>query len=323
VKPFEKAEAVKRRALELGFEAVGITDLSPTLHEFELGVWLKSGMAGTMTYMHRQAAKRARPAMILPGADRAIVLCANYFNAEGDPPGAAGRVAKYARGHDYHESLVGPLQALVNFVKSMGNCDTVARFYVDAGPVPERELAQRAGIGWIGKNTMLISPTRGSFTFLATVLTNLDVQIDDPFAMDRCGSCTRCLDACPTNAFPSARVLDSRQCISYLTIEYKGEIARELKTLMQDWIFGCDVCQDVCPWNSKFATPTEGKLLELDPSRAFVDLAMLIEMNEAEFVEQFGWTPLERPGSAGMKRNAKIALENSRKEASWQMSQTQ
>ena len=160
---------------------------------------------------------------------------------------------------------------------------------------------------------MLISPTSGSFTFLATILTNLDVPIDAPFEMDRCGSCTRCLDACPTEAFPQERVLDSRMCISYLTIEYRGEIAPAQRSTMQDWIFGCDVCQDVCPWNTKFAAALDDDVLGLDPSRAFVDLAMLIGASEAEFVERFGWTPLKRPGAAAVRRNAEIALENTRR----------
>ena len=320
--PLQRAEAVKQRAGELGFDAVGITDLAPTPHGSELRAWLDSGMAGTMRYMHRQEGRRAEPATILPNSHRAIALTRNYFNFEGNQPGGSGRVAKYARGRDYHESLKKPLQELTDYVESLGGGDTVARFYVDAGPVPERELAQRAGLGWIGKNTMLISPKRGSFFFLATILTNLDIPIDEPFETDRCGSCTRCLDACPTDAYPRERVLDSRRCISYLTIEHRGDVSAGLHELMGDWIFGCDVCQNVCPWNARFTSVANDAVLQLDPSRAFVDLAMLIEMSDAEFAERFAWTPIERPGPVGMKRNAKIAAENSRREATWQMFQT-
>jgi len=320
--PLHRAEAVKQRAVQLGFDAVGITDLGPAPHRSELIAWLDSGMAGTMSYMHRQEGRRAEPATIVPGAHRAIALTRNYFNSEGNQPGGSGRVAKYARGRDYHESLRKPLQELTDYVESLGEEDTVARFYVDAGPVPERELAQRAGLGWIGKNTMLISSKWGSYSFLATILTNLDLPIDMPFETDRCGSCTRCLDACPTDAFPRERVLDSRRCISYLTIEYRGDVAADLQELMGDWIFGCDVCQDVCPWNTKFASVVIDPVLQLDPSRAFVDLAMLIEMSDVEFVEKFEWTPIERPGPAGMKRNARIAAENSTREATWQTFQT-
>ncbi len=321
--PLQRAEAVKQRAVALGFDAVGITDLRPTPHRSELRAWLRSGMAGTMRYMHRQEGRRAKPATVLAGAHRAIALTRSYFNSEGNQPGGSGRVAKYARGRDYHESLRKPLQELTDYMEFLGDGDTVARFYVDAGPVPERELAQRAGLGWIGKNTMLISPTRGSFSFLATILTNLDVPIDQPFEADRCGSCTRCLDACPTDAFPRERVLDSRRCISYLTIEYRGDVTTELQELMGNWIFGCDVCQDVCPWNTKFASVANDPVLQLDPSLAFVDLAMLITASDAEFVQRYACTPIERPGAVGMRRNAKIAVENSRREATWQTFQTQ
>ena len=321
--PERRAHLVKARARALGFDTAGITDLSPVPHGEALTEWLAAGMAATMAYMGRQAARRREPSSIMDGASRAVVVTRNYYNADTPSRPGHGHVAKYARGRDYHAALKDPLERLAEYVVSLGDDDTLARAFVDAGPVPERELAQRAGLGWIGKNTMLIDPERGSFFFLASVLTDLDIAPDQPFEADRCGSCTRCIQACPTDAFPSERVLDSRRCISYLTIEHRGDIGPELHPAVGDWIFGCDVCQNVCPWNTKFASAAIDPVLQLDPSRAFVDLAMLIEMSDAEFVERFEWTPIERPGPVGMKRNAQIAAENSTREATWQTFQTQ
>jgi epoxyqueuosine reductase len=273
--------------------------------------------------MHRQEQRRREPGTILPAASRAVVVTCGYYTCDESQPAGTGRVAKYARGRDYHQGLRRPLEELASYIRSLGHGDTIARHYVDAGPVPERELAQRAGLGWIGKNTMLIAPDRGSFFFLATILTNLDLAPDDPFEADRCGSCSRCLDACPTDAFDRERLLDSRRCISYLTIEHKGEISPPARSLLGDWIFGCDICQDVCPWNHKFAIESRDHELRMDPARAFEDLDTLIRISEDEFASRFGWTPLERPGVRGMRRNALIAAENSSREATCRTSQIQ
>jgi epoxyqueuosine reductase len=311
VTPAARAEAVKARARELGFVRAGVTTLVPVPHPDALDHWLAAGYAGTMGYMHRQAARRKAPARIVPGADRAVVVLYNYAHATpGNAGGRHGRVAAYARGRDYHEGLRPALRDLAGFIRALGPAGSVARPYVDAGPVPERELAQRAGLGWIGKNTMLIDPARGSFTLLASILTNVPLGIDAPFEADRCGTCTRCLDACPTGAFPAPRVLDATRCISYLTIEHRGAIPPSLATRMDDWVFGCDVCQDVCPWNRKFARDGEDALLGLDAGRAWVPLDAFARIDEAGFARQFGWTPMERPGLTGMRRNAAIAAVN-------------
>jgi len=310
VTPEERARRVKARALELGFTAAGITDLSPPLHTAQLDRWLDAGMAGTMRYMHRQAARRREPARIVPGTTRAVVVTRNYYKP--DPPRrrGAGRIARYARGMDYHTALAEPLRLLADYLRSLGPPGTVASSYVDAGPVPERELAQRAGLGWIGKNTMLIDPERGSYTFLAAVLTDLDLAVDLPFAADRCGTCTRCLDACPTAAFPEPRVLDATRCISYLTIEYRGGIEPALASAMGDWIFGCDVCQEVCPWNEKFAAASDDPALGFAPDLAAAPLDELLAMDESGFARRFGHTAITRTGLDGMKRNATIASRN-------------
>ncbi len=309
VTPERLSGLVKKRAADLGFDRVGITDLSPTPHAEHLVRWLANGMAGAMTYMHRQTTRRTEPARILPGAVRAVVVTSDYYQEDPAAIPGTGLVAKYARGRDYHLTLAEPLGALAEFIQSLGSPDAVAKAYVDAGPVPERELAQRAGLGWIGKNTMLIDPRRGSFFFLGTVLTSLDLAIDQPFQADRCGTCRRCLDACPTDAFPEPRVLDSRKCISYLTIEYRGEIEPGLAAQMGSRVFGCDACQDVCPWNVSFAKG-ENAWVDADGRLALLDLDELLTMSDEHFEQRHGATALERPGPDGMRRNARIVLDN-------------
>ena len=310
VNPTRVASLVKERALQLGFQSCGITDVSPPPHAAQLAEWLETGMAGTMTYMHRQEVRRREPARILKGATRVVVVTRNYGSP--DPPArpGAGLVAKYARGRDYHEALRQPLEQLAATIKELGGPNTVARSFIDAGPVPERELGQRAGLGWIGKNTMLIEPKAGSFFFIGSVFTDTDMPIDLPFEADRCGTCRRCLDACPTGAFPRERVLDSRLCVSYLTIEHRSDIPPSLARVMDDMVFGCDICQDVCPWNHKFAEDASDPALEQDAALATVDLNLLSEIGDDEFDRRFGWTALARPAAAGMRRNARIAQDN-------------
>jgi len=311
---------VKKRALELGFDCVGVADLSPVDHATSLLGWLESGMAGNMRYMHRQAAKRLHPETILPGAHRAIVVIKNYFTHDPVPRAGTGRVAKFARGRDYHSSLAEPLEKLSGFVRSIDGGECIARWFVDAGPVPERELAQRAGLGWIGKNTMLIDPLRGSFTYLATILTDLELDPDERFFADRCGNCTRCIEACPTNAFPDERVLDARRCVSYITIEHRGEVPPEIARGAGDWVFGCDVCQDVCPWNRKFAREPSMPGNGLDRNLAYLDLDWLARIDDAEFRDTLGGTAMARPGATGMRRNARTAISNLAKEVECQTS---
>ncbi len=308
--PAERRQLLERRALELGFQSCGVTDLSQPPHQDALRSWLARGFHGTMAYMERQASRRADPATIMPGASRAVMLTRNYYRPDPPRPARSGRVARYARGRDYHVALAGTLAAFASYIESLGPTGTRARAFLDAGPVPERELAQRAGLGWIGKNTMLIDPERGSYFFIAAIFTNLDLPIDPPFEFDRCGSCRACLDACPTNAFPAPHVLDSTRCISYLTIEHRGELEAEQGARVADWVFGCDICQEACPWNEKFARPAPAD--ELGPSEhlAFLPLDELVAMDEATFETRFGWTAMERAGAAGLKRNAEWVRRN-------------
>lgn len=304
--PAQRARLIKERAKALGFARAGIADLTPLRHGDALQAWLAGGMAATMAYMERQAERRAHPATILPGATRAVVVTRNYYSEDPPPAPGTGRVARYARGKDYHRALRRPLTQLAAYVRSLGGADTLAKAYCDAGPVPERELAQRAGIGWIGKNTMLIDPGAGSFFFLAVILTNLDVALDLPFEADRCGSCRRCLDACPTGAFAAERVLDSRRCIAYLTIEHRGPLDATAATMLGEWVFGCDVCQEVCPWNVKFAQAADDPALEPDPALARLPLAQLVDIPDEEFERRYGHTALQRAGAEGTRRNARL-----------------
>ena len=303
---------VKRQALALGFDAVGIATLEANAHAEELERWLAAGYAGTMTYLHRQTEKRKRPACIMPDARVAVVTLTNYFHGWPDPgasPRCSGKVAQYAWSADYHRVLGPRLERLASAIREIVP-GAATRCCIDAGPVPERELAQRAGLGWIGKNMMLIHPELGSFTFIGVILTDADLTPDLPFAADRCGTCRRCLDACPTAAFVAPHVLDARRCISYLTIEHRGEFTHDERDMLGAWVFGCDVCQDVCPWNVTFARPTADPELAPRAELAGLDLVALLDADRAEFQRRCGDTPLERPGWAGMRRNAAAVLHD-------------
>lgn len=299
-------EAVLARVRELGFLDGGVADLGPNRYGEALDRWLAAGYAGTMRYLHRQAAKRRRPAEVVPGAVRAVVVLDNYYPGPDPAPAGGFQIAKYARGRDYHLEMTERLDRLAAFLVAGGA--RVARPFVDAGPVPERELARRAGLGWIGKNTMLLRPRDGSFFFIGCVLTDLALEPSPAFETDHCGTCTRCLDACPTAAFPAPRVLDATRCISYLTIEWKGPIPDGLVPRLGGWAFGCDICNDVCPWNERFARPTA---IDAYRDRQAVDghdAGQFDRMTDAEFAARFGDTPLERPGLEGMRRNVRAAL---------------
>jgi epoxyqueuosine reductase len=300
--------AIRQRAAALGFSATGIARLDRNPHAAELDRWLAQGHAGTMTYLNRQAEKRKDPRAIMLGAKSAVVTLTNYFHGSAHPgaaPRGQHRVAQYAWSSDYHDVLGERLERLATAIRELVPGATT-RCYVDAGPVPERELAQLAGLGWIGKNMMLINPDIGSFTFIGVVLTDAELAPDAPFEADRCGTCTRCLDACPTQAFVGPRDLDARACISYLTIEHRGEFTEAQRAQVGggDWVFGCDVCQDVCPWNVSFAQATDDHGFVVRGDVAAPDVPALATMTDGDFDERYAGTPFTRPGARGMRRNA-------------------
>jgi epoxyqueuosine reductase len=301
-------ERIKERAMRLGFDPVGVTTLGPVGSYPAFEEWLMKGFAGEMAYLPRGADKRRDTRLTVPGARSAIVVGLDYGGKQ--PPGT---VARYARGDDYHDVMLKRLETLHRWLEGECGQQVRGKAYVDTGPILERDLAQRAGLGWIGKNTMLINPGRGSFFFLGALLVDLDLVPDAPFEADRCGTCTRCLDACPTQAFVAPRVMDATRCISYLTIEHRSDIALELQPHMGELLYGCDVCQDVCPWNVRFAREVTDPALAPRSANVAPDPSELIALSDEGFRERFKGSPIKRAKRRGLARNAAIALENRRK----------
>ncbi len=301
-------EAVKAKALELGFDRVAIGPADPPEHGSAFDAWLAAGYAGTMEYLARGRAKRLDLDRVLPGVRSVIALALNYY--QGVSPEAPGwaPVARYAWGPDYHDVMIPRLERLMAFLREARGPEARGKIYVDTGPVLERDLAARAGLGWIGKNTNLLHPTLGSFFFIGVILTTVELDFDSPLP-DRCGTCRACLDACPTQAFVAPYVLDARRCIAYLTIENKGSIPEELREGMGEWAFGCDLCQTVCPWNLKAPETHEPTLR---PSGPLSELSELLELDDIGFRQRFAGTPLTRPKRRGFLRNVAVALGNRR-----------
>jgi len=300
---------IKAQARGIGFDLVGVCPAVEATGFGRLQTWLQSGFAGEMHYIPQYEAAYRHPESVLPGVRSIVMLGLNYRTEEPAlPEPGQGRVSRYAWGDDYHPLIRERLATLKQFVLSQ-RPDAQVRGVVDTAPLLEREFAQLAGLGWVGKNTLLLNRQAGSWFFLAALLTDLDLEYDSPHALDYCGTCTACLTACPTQAFVAPYVLDARKCISYLTIELREEIPAELRTGVGDWLFGCDVCQDICPWNRKAPNSTEPAFA---PHAAMnpVDLASLFCLSEAEFRERFRNTPLWRAKRRGMLRNAAIVLGN-------------
>jgi len=257
--------------------------------------------------------RRADPRLVLPECRSILVLVARHpaperENVTSSPAGSL-RVAAYARGQDYHHVLPERLRALVSFLEAHTGGPVAHRIYTDTGPLLERDLAQRAGLGWIGKNTCLIHPQLGSYFFLAEILLDLELTADAPFTADRCGTCTRCLDACPTGCILPDRTIDARRCISFLTIENKGAIPAELRSQVNGWTFGCDVCQMVCPWNGK-ASPEPGSLPQFQPEPGLTPEAADLQITPQEFNSRFRASPILRTRRQGLVRNLCVALGN-------------
>ena len=300
-------ESVKAKALALGFDLVAIGPAEPPEHGAQFEGWIEAGYAGTMAYLERRRGERLDPRRVLPGARSVVCVALNYFQGEEGVDPSWAPVARYAWGRDYHDVMTPRLGALARHLAEA--CGAVSRAYVDTGPVLERDLAARAGLGWIGKNTMLLHPALGSWFFIGVLLTTADLGWGEPLP-DRCGSCRACLDACPTGAFVAPYVLDARRCISYLTIEHRGEIAAELFEPMGQWQFGCDACQSVCPWNRRAPRTGEPAFL---PREEYPGAEAVLAMDEDTFRRRFAGTALTRPRAAGMRRNAAIALANHRR----------
>lgn len=295
-------QAIKQKARQLGFTLAGVTSSEPLSHYNIFESWLNAGMHGTMNYLaeKRNSLRRADPKEILPECKSILVLGTPYA------PPAGGQIASYALGNDYHDVLPQRLQTLVDFIEEQLGHAVPNRYYTDTGPVLERELAQRAGLGWTGRNTCLINPKTGSTFFLAEILLGIELEADEPFTTDHCGTCTRCIDACPTKCILPDRILDARRCISYLTIELKDDIPEDLRPLMQNWIFGCDVCQQVCPWN-RFSEPADPAFEPLIPLPVLSSDLLLTPQG---FSQRFKHTPVKRPRRRGYLRNLAVATGN-------------
>jgi len=303
-------EAIRQRALELGFDLCRFTSAAPPASGQQLNDWLADGKHGEMGWLQRNAHKRTDPQQVLPGAKSLICLAISYHAEAWRKEAAPGQgiLARYARHQDYHDVLAGPLKQLSDFVAAQGGTGTRSLWYVDTGPILERDLAQRAGLGFVGKHTNLISRQLGNWFFISEIITTLELE-PDVSEVNRCGSCQRCLDACPTNALPAPFQLDARRCISYLTIELKGSIPVELRPLIGNRIYGCDDCLAACPWN-RFAK--EASLLRSHRREEFgtPDLLELLKLDAASFKQRFAGTPMLRTKRRGLLRNVCVALGN-------------
>jgi epoxyqueuosine reductase len=310
-------QVIQEEAKSLGFARVGVTTPDPPSHVPAYEHWLRAGRHAGMAYLADEEgrARRADPRRILPEC-RSILLLAMPYSPQNNAsalPGR-GRVAAYAWGDDYHEVLPGRLRQIVERIQAEVGRPVANRCYTDTGPLLERDLAQRAGLGWIGKNTCLIHPELGSYFFLAEILLDVELESDPPFLADRCGTCTRCMQACPTGCILPDRSLDARRCIAYLTIELKGQIPHELRSSLGNWVFGCDICQQVCPWN-RFAPQA------VDPAfaaRAGVPMPVLESemLSDSEhFNRKFKHSPVQRARRRGFLRNIAVALGNQQEHA--------
>jgi epoxyqueuosine reductase len=301
------AAQAKAQAFGLGFDLAGVTTLGPPETTGEFDAWLASGYAGEMHYLERGADLRRDSRRPEPGMRSAIVVAMNYGGTQ-----PAGPIARYARGDDYHDVMHEKLDELGRWFVDASGGTARTRSYVDTGPILERDLAQRAGLGWFGKNTNLINPALGSFFFIGALFTDAELEPDAPFEADRCGTCTRCLDACPTQAFTAPRSLDATRCISYLTIELKGAIPLEFRAAIGELLYGCDICQDVCPWNVTFSRDITVPALQPRADRANPAAEELLALNDAEWRARFGRSAMTRAKRRGLARNAAVVLGNRR-----------
>jgi epoxyqueuosine reductase len=301
---------LKAQALGLGFDLAGIATLGPaeTAPAFER--WIAADHHGDMDYLRRGAELRGDTTRPEPGMISALVVALDYGGRQ-----AEGPIARYARGDDYHRVMWDRLDELLRWVRAERGAAVRGRAYTDTGPILERDLARRAGLGWFGKNTMLIHPRMGSFFFIGCLFLELDLVPDEPFAEERCGTCTRCLEACPTQAFVSPGVMDARRCVSYLTIESRSAIPAEFHAAVGEHLYGCDVCQDVCPWNVRFAVapPADGPLApraEFSVTGAATLAREILALDEPAYRERFRGSAIKRAKLGGLQRNAAVVLAN-------------
>ncbi|MGB0408956.1 MAG: tRNA epoxyqueuosine(34) reductase QueG [Opitutales bacterium] len=298
--PADIKERLRAGAHELGFHAFGVTAVPLQLRREYYNSWIRSGQHGTMSWMERNNDRRLQPGTLIDEARSIIVVAMNYYQPD---PERGYRIAKYALGEDYHNMMLRRLKKLCAVMRE--EFGGVQRPYVDTGPLLEKPIAQAAGIGWQGKSTILVEPKRGTWSFLGNIVTTLDLPSDE-LGKDRCGSCTRCIDVCPTQAITAPYQLDARRCISYLTIEHDGAIPEEFREAIGDRLYGCDECLDVCPWNKWAVTTEEAKFAP----RELPDLREMLVWDEATFTERMQGSPLRRLKLHRFKRNLCVVLGN-------------
>jgi epoxyqueuosine reductase len=305
------AATIRQRGRQLGFDLVGIAPAEPSRYRQYFRDWLVTAQAGEMSYLHARFDERVDPQVYFPGAMSVICVAINYHvplkplvPSEGKHH---GRIARYALGDDYHELIKRRLHQLADWIRQTVP-DARTRACVDTAPVMEKELAARSGVGWFGKNSCLINPHLGSWLLLGEIITTLDLPPDEP-AIDRCGTCTRCIEACPTGAITAPYQLDARRCISYLTIEHRGPIPSELQPMIDEWLYGCDICQDVCPWNSKVPIATDPALRPRFETGS-LDVREVLRWTADEYRARLRGSAMKRVKLPVLQRNARIVQEN-------------
>jgi epoxyqueuosine reductase len=299
-------QAIKEKTRQLGFILAGVTSCEPPAHFNIFEGWLNAGHHATMDYLasERSRSRRADPKLILPECKSILALALPYSPFSRN--NSDFQIASYALGDDYHDIIPPRLEEIIKFIEEQVGHPVPNRYYTDTGPILERELAQRAGLGWIGKNSMLIHPQNGSSFLLAEILLGIELEPDESFPTDHCGTCTRCLDACPTQCILPNRTLDASRCLSFLTIENKGDIPEDLRPPMQNWVFGCDICQQVCPWN-RFSPPADSAL---KPSIPLPIVTRDLLLTPSEFNQRFKRSPIQRAKRRGYIRNIAVAVGN-------------
>ncbi len=309
---FSITEKIKQKAREIGFHKIGIVRAEPLEDERpHLENWLNRNFHGEMRWMEREPEKRSDPKLLFPEAESIVVVALNYFTPhEHEENPDKGKISRYAWGDDYHDVLKEKLRELLSFIKSIDeNAD--GKICVDTAPIMDKAWAVRAGIGWLGKHSNVITKEYGSWIFIGEILINLKLEFDDEIIEDHCGTCTACLDACPTSAIVAPYVVDSKACLSYATIELRtDELPAEISENLNGWLYGCDICQDVCPWN-RFEKPTEETRFEPRPDNVSPDLDKIISLSHEEYVEKFRRSAMKRTKLSGLKRNAE-ALKNNK-----------
>ncbi len=307
-------ERIRRKALEIGFHKIGFARAEALTREAGyLQKWLEKDFHGEMRWLEREPEKRTDPKLIFPAAKSVVALALNYFTPhehdEQDKAAATGKVSRYAWGDDYHDVVKDKLRELLAWIKSE-NAAAEGKICVDTAPVMDKAWAARAGLGWIGKHSNLITKEYGSWVFLGEILLNLELEYDAPTESDHCGSCTACLDACPTGAIVAPYQVDSRACLSYATIELRSpELPAEIEKNLNGWLYGCDICQDVCPWN-RFEKPTEEKRFEPRAGNVSADLDEILNLSPEKYAERFRRSAMKRTKISGLQRNARALKKN-------------